>query len=221
MIVIALDGPAGAGKGEIGGRLCAHYKLAFLDTGALYRAVGRDALAGGVSLDDEAALEAVAQALDVATLDDPALRTVAVGEAASKVAALPRVRDALLKLQRDFAARPPGEVAGALLDGRDIGTVICPDADVKVFLTASPEERARRRAAQLRAAGEEVDEAELARSIAERDKRDAERTVAPMRPADDAVLLDTTDMSIDAAFEAARRLVDDALARKRRDAARP
>jgi len=222
-MIIALDGPAGAGKGTIGRRLAAHFQLAYLDTGAIYRAVARDALNAAIALSDADAAAEIAQALDLTTLDDPALHTADMGAAASTIAAHPPVRAALLQLQRDFAASPPSpasngapeKVLGALLDGRDIGTIVCPDADAKIYLTASPHARAARRAAQLRDAGEAVDEAELARAIAERDARDANRPVAPMKPASDAALLDTTLLSIDAAFEAARQLVDDAIARRR------
>jgi len=218
-MIIALDGPAGAGKGTIGRRLAAHFNLAYLDTGAIYRAVARDALNAAIALSDADATAKVAQALDLTTLGDPGLHTADMGAAASTIAAHEPVRAALLQLQRDFAASPPQSAAesvrGALLDGRDIGTVVCPDADAKIYLTASPEARAARRAEQLRAAGEPVDEPELARAIAKRDAQDADRAIAPMKPASDAALLDTTLLSIDAAFGAARQLVDDAIARRR------
>lgn len=218
-MIIALDGPAGAGKGTLARLLADRYELAVLDTGALYRAVARDALEAGVPVEGDArydaALSEIALALDVSTLGDPVLRSEEIGAAASMVARLQPVRAALLELQRRFAHQPPGGRKGAILDGRDIGTVVCPDADVKIFLTASPEARAARRAAQLREAGDAVDEASILKDILARDARDAQRAAAPMKPAGDAALLDTTSLDIDAAFEAARGLVEAALARKR------
>lgn len=218
-MIIALDGPAGAGKGTLARLLAERYDLAVLDTGALYRAVARDALKAGVPVDGaaqyDAALAQIARDLDVSTLGDPALRTEEIGLAASMVARLQPVRAALLELQRNFAHHPPGGRKGSILDGRDIGTVVCPDADVKIFLTASPEARAARRAAQLRGAGDAVDEAAILKDILARDARDRERAAAPMKEAGDAALLDTTSLDIDAAFEAARGLVEAALARKR------
>lgn len=218
-MIIALDGPAGAGKGTLARLLAERYDLAVLDTGALYRAVARDALKAGVPVDGaaqyDAALAQIARDLDVSTLGDPALRTEEIGLAASMVARLQPVRAALLELQRNFAHHPPGGRKGSILDGRDIGTVVCPDADVKIFLTASPEARAARRAAQLREAGDAVDEAAILKDILARDARDRERAAAPMKEAGDAALLNTTSLDIDAAFEAARGLVEAALARKR------
>ncbi len=218
-MIIALDGPAGAGKGTLARLLAERYDLAVLDTGALYRAVARDALKAGVPVEGaaqhDAALARIARNLDVSTLGDPALRTEEIGLAASMVARLQPVRASLLELQRDFAHHPPGGRKGAILDGRDIGTVVCPDADVKIFLDASPEARAARRAAQLRQAAEAVDEAAVLADILARDARDAQRAAAPMKAAGDAALLDTTSLDIDAAFEAARGLVEAALARKR------
>jgi cytidylate kinase len=224
-MIVALDGPAGSGKGTIGRRLADRYGFAYLDTGALYRAVARDALAAGVPVDGQAehdaALAAIASRVDMAGLDDPTLRTQEIGVAASMVARLQAVRAALLHIQRDFAHHPPGGRSGAVLDGRDIGTVVCPDADVKIFLTATPKARAIRRGAQLRAAGEDVDPAALLTEILERDARDTQRAAAPMKAAADATLLDTTSLDIDAAFEAARGLVEAAMARTRGDAAKP
>jgi cytidylate kinase len=229
-VIIALDGPAGAGKGTLGRRLAEHYGLAYLDTGALYRAVARDALAAAALSPDATPAEVASNAsriaeiaahLDLTSLDDPGLRAEPIGIAASLVAGLPPVRAALLRVQHRFAHEPPNGRAGAVLDGRDIGTVVCPDADVKIFLTASVEARADRRAAQLAAAGARVDRAAIRQEIVDRDARDAQRAAAPMKPADDAVLLDTTPLDIDAAFEAARKVVEAALARKRNDAPGP
>lgn len=196
--VVAIDGPAAAGKGTIARAVAARFGLAYLDTGALYRAVGALALEAGADPADAPRAAAFARALAPADLDRLPLRTAASGEAASVVAANPAVRAALLDFQRAFA-RLPG---GAVLDGRDIGTVVCPDAAVKLFVTAAPETRAARRAAEL---GQSADQA-LA-DLRRRDARDASRADAPMRPADDAVLLDTTDLDIDAAVAAAAALI--------------
>jgi cytidylate kinase len=206
-MIIAIDGPAASGKGTLGKRIAAHYGLAHLDTGKLYRAIARDTLAkGGDPCDAEAAL-AAAKALDPKTLDDPALIDSKLGEAASIVASRPEVRNELLAYQRAFARRKPG----AVLDGRDIGTVICPDAEVKLFVTATPEERARRRYRELKQAGMGISEAEVLADIRRRDERDKGRATAPLRRAEDAVLLDTTNLDIDAAFRAAIDLVDAAM----------
>jgi CMP/dCMP kinase len=208
-MIIAIDGPAASGKGTIGKRVAHHYRLAYLDTGSLYRAVARDTLArSGDPADAEAAL-ASAKALDPATLDDPQLREQGLGEAASLVARHGDVRTALLAYQRRFATAK----TGAVLDGRDIGTVICPDAEVKIFVTATPEERARRRYLELRQAGAPVSEDVVLADIRRRDERDAGRAAAPLRKARDAYLLDTTNLDIDAAFKAAIDLIDAALAR--------
>jgi cytidylate kinase len=224
-VIVAIDGPAGSGKGAIGRRLADHFGLAYLDTGALYRAVARDARATGVPVDGDAshdaALARIASNIAFTSLDDPVLRDQDIGVAASMVARLQAVRAALLPLQRDFAHAPPQGCAGAVLDGRDIGTVVCPDADVKIFLTASAEARMKRRAGQLREAGAPVDEAAILQEILERDARDTQRAAAPMKEARDATLLDTTSLDIDAAFEAARGLVEAAIARKRGDADKP
>jgi cytidylate kinase len=207
--VIAVDGPAASGKGTIATWLGEHYRLPVLDTGLLYRAVGVMVLREGKDLDDEAAAADVARRLDVRGLDDLDFRALGSGEAASRVAAHPAVREALLALQRAFAAQP----GGAVIDGRDIGTVIAPGAPAKLYVTASAEERARRRWRQLTAAGDGPSFEDVLDDIERRDDRDAGRADAPMKPADDAVLLDTTEMSISAAADAARRIVEAARAR--------
>jgi CMP/dCMP kinase len=208
-MIIAIDGPAASGKGTLGKRVAAYYGLAHLDTGTLYRAVARDTLARGDDPADSCAAASAARALDPASLADPLLRAQALGETASVVARHPEVREALLAYQRAFARRKPG----AVLDGRDIGTVICPDADVKLFVTATPEERARRRFRELKQNGTPVTEADVLADIRRRDARDGSRDTAPLRQAEDAVLLDTTNLDIDAAFRAAIELIDAALAR--------
>lgn len=202
-MIIAVDGPAASGKGTLAKRIASHFGLAYLDTGALYRAVARDVTKAGFRLDDPWAAVAAARGLDPSTLADPALREAHVGEAASIVARIPEVRAALLGYQRAFAARPPG----AVLDGRDIATVVCPDADAKLFVTASPEERARRRHAELAGRGEEVAYETVLAYIRARDARDADRRAAPLRMAADADLLDTTELDIEAAFDAAVGLI--------------
>lgn len=210
-VVIAIDGPAASGKGTLARKLARHYGYAYLDTGSLYRAVGQAVLAaGGDPNDDEAAL-AAAEALDIAHIDEKAIRTREAGEAASIVAVKPAVRAAILDFQRNFAASPPGGEGGAVLDGRDIGTVVCPDARVKIFVTASPEIRAHRRWLELNSSGVEVSEAQILEDVRERDRRDAERTASPMKPAADAYLLDTSDLSIEAAFDAAVAIIDKAM----------
>jgi CMP/dCMP kinase len=206
-MIIAIDGPAASGKGTLGKRIAAHYGLAHLDTGKLYRAVARDVLAACASPADVGAALAATKALDLTTFGDPTLMDSRLGEAASIVASHPVVRGALLNYQRRFASRKPG----AVLDGRDIGTVICPDADVKLFVTATPEERARRRYQELNEAGSPISEAEVLADIKRRDERDQSRAVAPLIKAEDAVLLDTTNLDIDAAFKAAIALIDAAM----------
>jgi cytidylate kinase len=207
--IVAVDGPAASGKGTIAARLGAAFGLPVLDTGLLYRAVGVLSQRAGRDLDDPAAAAATARGLSAAVLDDPALRTRAAGEAASRVAVHPQVRAALLAFQREFAGQP----GGALLDGRDIGTVIAPDAAAKLFVTARPEVRAERRWKQLTAQGEAVSFDDLLADIRTRDARDAGRSAAPLKPAPDAVLLDTSEMTIDEAADAARRIVEAARAR--------
>jgi cytidylate kinase len=210
-LIIAVDGPAASGKGTIAARLARTYGLPHLDTGLLYRAVGAGVLASGGSLDDADAAEAVARALDASALsDDASLTTGEAGEAASRIAGYPGVRAALLNLQRDFAA----QAGGAVLDGRDIGTVIAPDATAKLYVTATAEVRAMRRWKQLTARGDVIAFEDMLADIRRRDERDAGRGAAPMVQAKDAVLLDTTEMDIDTAFDAARRIVEAARVRQ-------
>jgi len=203
--IIAVDGPAASGKGTIASRLAAAFALPYLDTGLLYRAVGVQA---GDIASHEAAI-AAAHALDSSSLEDPALRTREAGEAASRVAAIPEVRAALLNFQRTFAAQP----GGAVLDGRDIGTVIAPHAPAKLFVTAAPEIRAERRWKQLVAQDEKVTLDEVLADIRRRDARDSGRADAPLLQAADAVLLDTSKLDISASVDAARRIVEEARAR--------
>lgn len=207
--VIAVDGPAASGKGTIAAGLARDYALPHLDTGLLYRAVGHALLSVGGDLDDAARAAEAARGLDLDHLGDPALTTAAAGEAASRVAIHPAVRQALYELQRAFAARP----GGAVLDGRDIGTVIAPDAPAKLFVTATPQVRAMRRWRQVTEAGEPIAYDAMLAEILRRDERDAGRDAAPMTMADDAVLLDTTELDISAAADAARRIVQAARAR--------
>ena len=204
ILIIAVDGPAASGKGTLGKRLAAHYGLRHLDTGLLYRAVAHAVLAAGKLAADKASAIAAARALDPAAFDEAELKTPAIGEAASIVSAIPEVRAALLAFQRDFAARPPG----AVLDGRDIGTVICPDADVKIFVTAAPEVRARRRALEFAASGKPMDEAAVLADIKARDARDMNRAAAPLKQAPDAHLLDTSEMDIPTVIRAAIDIVE-------------
>ncbi|WP_372781750.1 (d)CMP kinase [Phenylobacterium sp.] len=207
--VIAVDGPAASGKGTIATGLAKAYKLPVLDTGLLYRCVGVLMKKARGNLDDEAAACAAAALLTADQLDDPALRTRAAGELASRVAVHPRVRNALMEFQRTFARQE----GGAVLDGRDIGTVIAPDAPAKLYVTASPKVRAHRRWTQLKAQGERVSQKDVLADIRRRDARDGGRDAAPMKPAPDAVLLDTSEMTIEQAADAARRIVEVARAR--------
>jgi CMP/dCMP kinase len=203
-MIIAIDGPAASGKGTLGKRLAAHYRLRHLDTGLLYRAVAKTLVDAGQALDDVPRAVAAAQSLDPGRFDEQSLKAHAVGEAASRVSAIPQVRAALVAFQREFGRTPPG----AVVDGRDIGTVIFPDADAKIFVTATPEVRARRRTLEFRSAGAAVTEADILADIVRRDERDTQRTVAPLKPAPDAHLLDTTHLDIDAAFRAAVDIVE-------------
>lgn len=207
--IIAIDGPAASGKGTVASRLAELYNYPMLDTGLLYRAVGVRLLNADGDLDDAATAEAAARGLDLAELEKAEVRTRQAGEAASRVAVHPGVRAALFNLQRDFAAREPGSV----IDGRDIGTVIAPEAPAKLFVTASPEVRADRRWKQLVGQGEDVTFDEILADIRKRDERDSGRASAPLTQAADAVLLDTSEMTISQAFDAARRIVETARAR--------
>jgi cytidylate kinase len=203
-MIIAIDGPAASGKGTLARRLAEHYGLPHLDTGLLYRATAANLLAADRDLRDVDAAVAAARGLSLTDFDEARLRGREMGEAASIVAALPQVRAALVEAQRNFARRP----SGAVLDGRDIGTVICPGADVKIFVTASPETRAQRRALELAQRGESADYAAILADIAKRDARDSGRSEAPLRAAADAAVLDTSRMSVETAFAEALRIVE-------------
>jgi cytidylate kinase len=211
-MIIAIDGPAASGKGTLGKRLAGHYGLRHLDTGLIYRAVAKAVLDVGHSPRDRVHAVAAAEALDPAGFDDPALKRQEVGEAASLVSVIPEVRAVLLDFQRNFGRAAPG----AVLDGRDIGTVIFPDADVKIFVTASAEVRAARRAAELKGAGASIAEADVLADIRRRDERDMSRAAAPLKAAPDAHLLDTTHLDIDAAFRAAVDIVEAVRAGRKR-----
>ena len=206
--VIALDGPAASGKGTLAQLIAKHYGLAYLDTGSLYRGVAFLVLKAGLDPQDEAATGEIARNFSLDQLDGADIRTREVGAAASVVAAQPLVRQALLDFQRNFAISPPGGMKGAVLDGRDIGTIVCPDAPLKFFVIASPEVRARRRWLELKGGKPGLAEAEVLADLKERDARDAARPDAPMVQAKDAELLDTTHLTIEAAFAAARRVID-------------
>jgi cytidylate kinase len=203
-MIVAIDGPAAAGKGTLAKLLAEHYALPYLDTGLLYRLVGRTMARRHLDLDDAAAAEQVAAAIDPGDLGDPHLRGHETGELASRVAVHPGVRRALMNFQRAFATLP----SGAVLDGRDIGTAVAPNADVKIFVTASAEARARRRTDELNAKGRGVEYLRILAEIRERDARDAGRATAPLAQADDAILLDTTDMGIETAFRAAVDIIE-------------
>jgi CMP/dCMP kinase len=207
-MIIAIDGPAASGKGTLAKQLARHYRLRHLDTGLLYRAVAAALIDAGHPPDDRTRAIAAAKAIDPERFDENSLKRYEVGEAASVVSAVPEVRAALFDFQQAFAAAPPG----AVLDGRDIGTVICPKADVKIFVTATPEERARRRVLEMRGRGQSVSEADVLADILRRDERDRSRSAAPLVQAPDAHLLDTTHLDIDAAFRAAVAIVEAARA---------
>lgn len=202
-MIIAIDGPAASGKGTLAKRIAAHYGYHHLDTGLLYRGVARAMLDQGKALQDDVAAAAIARALDFSKLDETRLRGADAGEAASVISVYAGVRQALLEGQRAFAQKSPG----AVLDGRDIGTVICPDADAKLFITASPEERAKRRFLELSANGSPMTFDAVLADIGKRDERDQNRASAPLKMADDAALLDTTKLDRETAFRAALDLV--------------
>jgi cytidylate kinase len=207
-MIIAIDGPAASGKGTVARRIAAHLNYAYLDTGSLYRAVALSVLRGGGDPGDADIAAEHAQNLDPALTEDPEIRSAESGAAASKVAAVPAVRAALLAFQRDFAANPPGGLAGAVLDGRDIGTVVCPEAARKIFVIADVEIRATRRFKELLGRGEAAIYARVLADLRERDERDGSRADAPMRQAEDAMLLDTSHLDPDQAFESARAFVE-------------
>jgi cytidylate kinase len=203
-VIIAIDGPAASGKGTLARRLAGHYGLPHLDTGLLYRATARALMDEGRRLNDAAAAVKAARGLALIDFDEAALRGREMGEAASTVAAIPQVRAALIEAQQSFATRP----GGAVLDGRDIGTVICPNASAKIFVTASPETRAQRRALELRSRGEPSDYVKVLADILRRDRRDSNRVTAPLKPAADAMILDTTDLDVEGTFCEALRLIE-------------
>lgn len=203
-MIIAIDGPAASGKGTLAKRIAAHCGFHVLDTGLLYRAVARDIEQRGFRLGDRWAALSAARSLDPATLIDSGLRGVPAGDKASVVAKIPEVRSALLRYQRDFARQPPG----AVLDGRDIGTVVCPHAEIKIFVTATPQERARRRHLEHQARGEVASYDDLLADILSRDARDSSRDIAPLTAATDAVIIDTTNLDADAVFSAAMTIVE-------------
>ncbi len=206
-VVIAVDGTAASGKGTLATKLAEHFDFAHLDSGSLYRLVALGVVDAGGDPNREADAVRAAQAIDHRRASDPAIRTAEMGRVASLVSVFPAVRAALLQYQRHFAAHPPGGEKGAVIDGRDIGTIVCPDADAKLFVDAAPDVRAHRRWLELKAAGAAPDEAALLAEIRERDRRDRERPIAPLKQAADAALLDTTHLDIDAAFAAALALV--------------
>jgi cytidylate kinase len=203
-MIIAIDGPAASGKGTLARRLAQHYGYRHLDTGVIYRAVAHALLQSGADLQDERLAVKAAMELDPETLGNPALKSHEVGSAASVVSAIPAVREVLLDFQRQFAASPPG----AVLDGRDIGTVICPNADVKIFVVADPKVRARRRTLEAKGRGEAADEAKILEDILQRDERDKNRASAPLKQAEDAYLLDNTNLDIEAGVRAAIDIVE-------------
>jgi cytidylate kinase len=209
MTTIAIDGPAAAGKGTLSRLVANAYGFHHLDTGLTYRAVAKALIDAGLPLDDEKVAVEMARTIELADLDRSVLSAHAIGEAASRIAVMPELRKALVEAQRRFAERQPGTV----LDGRDIGTVVCPDATVKLYVTASSPVRAGRRYAEIRASGAEAEFGNVLADILKRDERDMGRADSPLRPAEDAHLIDTSEMDIEAAFQAARAIIDAALER--------
>ncbi|MEO8322174.1 MAG: (d)CMP kinase [Bradyrhizobium sp.] len=203
-MIIAIDGPAASGKGTLGRRLARHYGFRHLDTGLIYRAVAKMLLDRDFKLTDEAQAVAAAMALDPEIFGDLALKSQRIGDAASVVSAIPGVREVLVSFQRQFAGAPPG----AVLDGRDIGTVICPNADVKIFVVADPQVRARRRALEAGARGEAADEALILADIIKRDERDRNRAAAPLKAAADAHILDNSNLDVEGSVAAAVAIVE-------------
>jgi cytidylate kinase len=209
MTTIAIDGPAAAGKGTLSRLIADAYGFHHLDTGLTYRAVAKALLDGQLPLDDEDVAAGIAGTVELAGLDRSVLSAHEIGEAASRIAVMPKVRRALVEAQRAFSRRQPGTV----LDGRDIGTVVCPDAEVKLYITASPPIRAGRRYEEIIATGGEADFGTVLADLLKRDERDMGRTDSPLRPAEDAHLIDTSEMDISAAFEAAKAIIDAVLER--------
>ncbi|MEO0327763.1 MAG: (d)CMP kinase [Pseudomonadota bacterium] len=209
-MIIAIDGPAASGKGTLARRLAEHFSIPHLDTGLTYRAVGNALLQVGLPLDDEAIAAVAAENLDLSKLDRAVLSSHAIGESASKIAVMKSVREILVNAQRAFAAKGPG----AVLDGRDIGTVVCPDADVKFYVTASAEKRAERRFKEIGEKGSEASFEVILADIQKRDERDMTREESPLKPAQDAHLIDTSEMSIETAFNEALQIVKTAIASK-------
>lgn len=215
-MIITIDGPAAAGKGTLAGAIAKKYGLAYFDTGMVYRAVGLGMILGNHNLEDEPAAEKLARELTFPQMmelsKNPDFRSPQGGKAASIVSAYPSVRKALLKMQQDFASNPvfaDGSAAnGAIYDGRDTGTVVCPDADVKIFITASPEVRAERRLKEFKAKGIDISFDEVLRDVKSRDERDANRASAPMKPADDAVIFDTSALGIEEVLQKACEIID-------------
>jgi cytidylate kinase len=210
-MIIAIDGPAAAGKGTLARRLAEKFNFAYLDTGALYRAVALSLIRNGLEPSNEEAAVCAASALNLELLSDPDLRLEATGSAASLVASMAGVRRNLMEFQKNFGNNPPGNTRGAVLDGRDIGTIICPNADLKFYVTASPEERARRRVTEMESRGVNADFQEILSDVKARDARDMGRKDAPLAKASDAHLLDTTDLAIDAVFLRAAAIIDNCI----------
>ncbi|MGV8939407.1 MAG: (d)CMP kinase [Allorhizobium sp.] len=208
--IIAIDGPAAAGKGTLSRLIAGHYGFHHLDTGLTYRATAKALVDAGLPLDDEQVAERTARVLELAGLDRAVLSRHEIGEAASRIAVMPSVRRALVDTQRAFSKKSPGTV----LDGRDIGTAVCPDAPVKLYVTASPEVRARRRFDEMVASGAKPEFAVIFADVKTRDERDMGRADSPLKPADDAHLIDTSEMSIEAAFQAAKTIIDAALTKR-------